>query len=383
MLLSRLFGWFKNHNTFSIFMLEILAVFIGITGSLLVDNWRQQRFDYKSAENELRALHFELQRALSNSNVLINLNNDALESTVLLAFGNTGALDDVELLRHFWRTTWVPYLPASQFNLQATNANLSIPFNDELALIESTIHDLRDFKEFFRSTTAALSGRTIEITESANLVPSVTGAGAGIKYAFLVDEVIRMYELTGEFGGEFVANQHNLQNVRAVTEDPLVLAQMQQLITYRQLLGIAIISLVQAQRDAIDAIQRFAPGISVPFVEVGIDGSATGFGWQTYLAMQQDGDNPATWRITLDLIDGEVKFRADQAWAVNWGSSVSEAVLDGSGDAWSYVGDIGNAFPRGTAMLNGTNIPVRAGRYEVTFNTETLEYSFEEIPALD
>lgn len=383
MLLSRLFGWFRRHNTFGIFMLEILAVFIGITGSLFVDNWREQRSDYESADNELRTLNFELRRALSNTDVLINLNNDALESTVLLAFGDTGGLDDAELLRHFWRTTWIPFVPATQFNLKATNANLSIPFNDDLALIESTLHDLRDFDTFFRSTTLTLSERTVEMIDTAGLVASVTGAASGIKYATLVDEAIRMYELTGEFGGKFVANEHNLERIRSAVDDPVVRAQLRQLITFRQLQGISIIALVQAERDAIDAIQRFAPGISVPFVEVGIDGSATGFGWQTYLAMQQDRDNPAVWRITLDLIDGEVKFRADQAWAVNWGSSVSEAVLGTAADAWSYVGDVDRAFPRGTAILNGNNIPVRAGRYEITFDTDTLAYSFNEVPAQD
>lgn len=383
MLLSRLFVWFKKHNTFSVFMLEILAVFIGITGSLLVDNWRQQRVDYESADNELRALHFELQRFLSNSEVLIPQNNEALESAVLLAFGDTGGLDDAELLRHFWRAIWVPYMPAGDFSLQATNANLSIPFNENLALIESSLHDLRDFAELYSSVTANVERRVYRLLEAADLVPSISGAPSGIKFAELVDVVFDMYEVTGELAGGFVADPHNLSRIRAASEDPAVLAQMRQLVAARQALGITIILLVQAERDAIAAIRRFTPDLRVPFVEVGIDGSATPFGWQTYIAMQQDRDDAAVWRITLDFVDGEMKFRADQAWAVNWGSSASEAALDGEGDAWSFVGDVDRAFPRGTAQLNGSNIPVRAGRYELTFNTETLEYSFDEVAAAD
>ena len=51
---------------------------------------------------------------------------------------------------------------------------------------------------------------------------------------------------------------------------------------------------------------------------------------------------------------------------------------DGAADEWSFGGDIDDVFPRGKGVLNGTNIPVRAGRYEIRFNTETLEYSFVE-----
>ena len=93
--------------------------------------------------------------------------------------------------------------------------------------------------------------------------------------------------------------------------------------------------------------------------------------------MRQDSDDAAVWRVELDLVDGEVKFRADNAWAINWGSSTSEDY--GPANDWAFTGDISTAFPHGTALLNGSNIPVRAGRYVVTFNTDTLEYFFEEI----
>ena len=55
------------------------------------------------------------------------------------------------------------------------------------------------------------------------------------------------------------------------------------------------------------------------------------------------------------LIDGEVKFRKDNAWDVNYGDGDLDGVLDG-----------------------GANIPVTAGTYKVTFNETTLAYSIEE-----
>ena len=54
--------------------------------------------------------------------------------------------------------------------------------------------------------------------------------------------------------------------------------------------------------------------------------------------------------------NGEAKFRQDHNWMVNWGN---------------------NTFPNGTATIDGPNIPVTEGHYNVTFNRVTGDYSFE------
>jgi hypothetical protein len=59
----------------------------------------------------------------------------------------------------------------------------------------------------------------------------------------------------------------------------------------------------------------------------------------------------------MDLIDGEAKFRAEDAWAVNWGA----------------VG-----FPTGFGTQDGPNIPITAGTYRITIATVTGEYAFGE-----
>jgi hypothetical protein len=43
-----------------------------------------------------------------------------------------------------------------------------------------------------------------------------------------------------------------------------------------------------------------------------------------------------------------------------------------------YLGDPAAVFPVGTGVLDGQNIPVRAGRYLVRFNTRTFEYQLRE-----
>jgi 1,4-alpha-glucan branching enzyme len=95
------------------------------------------------------------------------------------------------------------------------------------------------------------------------------------------------------------------------------------------------------------------------YTTVGIIGSATAQGWNASTPMVQDATNPHLWKLeNVALVAGELKFRADNAWDVNWGAA---------------------DFPSGTGVLNGANIPVTAGQYNVTFNDESGAYNFETV----
>ncbi len=97
--------------------------------------------------------------------------------------------------------------------------------------------------------------------------------------------------------------------------------------------------------------------------EVGIIGSSTPFGWDREVYMVADDANPDLFTVTLNLVMGEAKFRADGNWDLSWG---------------------GPDFPSGTATVNGPNIPVEAtGRYAISFDRSTLEYSFVEIASYE
>jgi hypothetical protein len=63
----------------------------------------------------------------------------------------------------------------------------------------------------------------------------------------------------------------------------------------------------------------------------------------------------------LIVSNGEVKFRQDLSWTVNWG---------------------GSTFPSGTGILNGSNISTSAGTYDVTFNILNGTYTFIATAAL-
>jgi len=98
------------------------------------------------------------------------------------------------------------------------------------------------------------------------------------------------------------------------------------------------------------------------YATVGIIGPATPGGWDVDTDMVQDPDDPTVWRLAIELTDGLAKFRADDDWPVNWG---------------------GPDFPIGVAVQDGAEIPVEAGEYNITFNTLTGEYEFEEFVVYD
>jgi hypothetical protein len=88
--------------------------------------------------------------------------------------------------------------------------------------------------------------------------------------------------------------------------------------------------------------------------KVGIIGTAVG-GWEADIDMTSV-DGGITYKLlNYEFVAGVAKFRKDDAWTVNWGSE---------------------AFPSGTGVQDGVDIPVTAGFYDVTFNTSTGAYTF-------
>lgn len=78
-------------------------------------------------------------------------------------------------------------------------------------------------------------------------------------------------------------------------------------------------------------------------------------GWGADVDLTQSEFDPHIWYINdMELNDGEIKIRANDAWDVSWGAATP---LSGQG-----------------ANNNDPNIPVEAGIYDIWFNTITARY---------
>ncbi|MCX2450706.1 SusE domain-containing protein [Pedobacter sp. PLR] len=81
-------------------------------------------------------------------------------------------------------------------------------------------------------------------------------------------------------------------------------------------------------------------------------GSATPLGWGSDIDMKFINDGKNTWKVTVSLLAGELKFRKNHDYGSNYG---------GTG---------------GNLVFNGGNIPVsEAGNYTVTFDIPNLKYT--------
>lgn len=96
------------------------------------------------------------------------------------------------------------------------------------------------------------------------------------------------------------------------------------------------------------------------YKSIGLIGEASPLAsWEVDTNMVKDPNIADLWSLNVNLTNGGVKFRADDDWANNWGSS---------------------AWPKGTGVASSSdNIPAQAGRYNIEFNSKTLEYNFREI----
>lgn len=75
--------------------------------------------------------------------------------------------------------------------------------------------------------------------------------------------------------------------------------------------------------------------------KIGLVGSATPNGWDTPDQKMDYNANTGKWEITLNLVDGDIKFRLNDGWAWNLGGTTDKLTVDGA------------------------NIPVTAGNYTI------------------
>jgi hypothetical protein len=101
---------------------------------------------------------------------------------------------------------------------------------------------------------------------------------------------------------------------------------------------------------------RITGAYSFVFPSVGILGTATSVEWAEDIDLTTTDGFEYTLN-NLTLTDGVVKFRKDNSWDVNWGAT---------------------AFPQGTGIQNGPEIPVTAGTYDIVFQKSTGHYLFTD-----
>lgn len=104
------------------------------------------------------------------------------------------------------------------------------------------------------------------------------------------------------------------------------------------------------------SLQTYNASGAANYTTIGLIGDSTPGGWDSDTDMTQSTFDPHIWYLNnVELVDGYAKFRAADAWDINWGSNTE---LSGFG------------------TQGGPDIPVTAGTYNVWFNDLTGGYMF-------
>ncbi len=378
MLLARLLGWFKNHQTFSIFLLEIAAVFVGITASLFVDDWRQQRVDREILDSVIEEIHFNAVTNNAHLNLLFLWNMQALDSAITLAFTDRNDLSDGEILDHLMRATRdVGQEHSSAGFDRLANTPLSIPFGDTMARIGdgyTMYSSARRYVALTNDEVRNLSNGIIAVTGLVRLSPSSRLPRTPVDPAYL-QSILELFHPDDTY----IAEDDNITLARSALESNELREPLRSLIDRRNAMNTAYIELMSANTEVIRTVHEYLPDVALPIKQVGLIGDALPGGWfGTDSFMVRDAGNPDLWRVELSLTDGEVKFRADQNWTLDWGGPHDLTDLSPR-FVFEFVGDPTSAFPRGIAQIHGMGIPVQAGRYRISFNSRSFEYSFERV----
>lgn len=83
----------------------------------------------------------------------------------------------------------------------------------------------------------------------------------------------------------------------------------------------------------------------------GIIGSSTAGGWDNDTDLEYNGQRQV-WQITTDLVDGALKFRANDGWDLNYGDTGADGIIEAGGD----------------------DIAVSAGNYTIIFDLINEKY---------
>jgi len=376
-LIEQFFRRLKQFHTLHVFLLEIIAVFIGITASLVIDDWRENQQDQKILDHLLQATHYN---ALQDRAVLqqsIAGNSEALRSALLLAYGDTDAISDEELIRHFdlvgWAFNDLELQPGYQ---RLVNTSLSIPFDHTMAELDRGFSLFGEYAKLINNLNAATVAQRRKLRAAAGLPVDPRRWSSD-----LADEEARMYdELTALLfsNDAYVANIDDAGAIRETLRSETGRAILRDLVGLRYQFGAYFIQLSGWNEQVIRSIRNTNTDITLPISFMELSGGATPVDWSGGMRMQQDADDPNVWRLRVRLTEGQLKFRADGNFASNWGAPAhpeNRAAPVG----FEFGGDVSTVFPRGVGAFNGLNIPVRAGTYDVTFNSQSFEYSFERV----
>lgn len=371
-------------------LLEIIAIFIGITASFLVDDWREERQDTETFHRILGEIYYDIIRDESLLVETATFNNRSLQAAGALAVSDDGApagLRDEEAAQLFETLSYVFFFPTRSMTVggysRLSNTALAVAVNDIQLTLDNLYQLLDNADENLRRLQAELDELGARHLRARGGV-SCRDLGSG-----LLNEADRaaldlpgMLEAAGRAtrrGDVCLTSEINARIAREALSDETFHTALREAIEIRQQIATQLAFQRGLAASIRWSLEEYLPDITLPIESIGLIGSATPAEWEPTEALPMTRLGPNDWVLETTLMDGEVKFLANFAWTMNWGAQRPWVARAGTFAPRQVA--LEEAFPAGKAWFTGLNIPVRAGHYRVRFNTQSGEYSFESLEA--
>ena len=385
--IQKVFGT-GNFNTL---LLEVFAIFLGITASFMVDEWRQERQDQEAFERHLKAIYYET--GLNQHQYRFDLyENNILVAVFKLLSGDVTTIPDGRLLGLVEAALSTRSAQRSDNSYQSLlTSGLVIPLDDTMRQLH---HSFTTYRRWFEETEKNINDHNTMITNTFGLLRAVSNPDV-LTWAPESKTLIFSPRLDQpEYGGvrqlfDEGENQLSTEMLAAQTRElltqPIVRQALMEGIERFMLMSDGLLGMIGlGETIKFDILNRL-PGIHVEVHTLSLIGSATAGGWGKSDAtpFQPEDQSGMWWRMEVTLKDGMAKIIANNNYGTSWGVDYAWDKLVPLSNYTHYQGDPDKVFPTGIGQQDGQNIPVKAGRYLVRFNTHSLEYEFNLIGARD
>jgi len=382
----------RDHKTVHIFLLEILAVFIGISASLFINDWRQERDDRNRLNHVLEEIYTNAVTDRAGYRFEAASLTHVVEATTALAFGETTQFDNDKINEYFGLVFAEPFFPVQPAGFdRLLNSDILADLDLLRADLDYFYRDLQDRIENARKMLDVITDSQIELFRRSGWVIGQKASNSEeetVATSSLEQRVRDLVQAVRAGSGGLDLEIQNADAIREALKQEEVRSLLRMMISLHLDNATEALEMEVWTTNVINSIQTYAPNIRLPVVEIGVDGTATGKGFSNNgeatrsVVMSRSDDDPDKWYLTINLVDGDLQFRANNSWDFSWGAPVTyqnSVAYDGN----DFVGDPADVFPLGKSEFYGLSIPVSAGRYKITFNSHTFEYSFENVGGTD
>jgi hypothetical protein len=369
-------------------LLEVFAIFLGISASFVVEQWRQEQQNVETFEHFLEAIYYDAEREQAVTSRIVYQNNQLIGALNELLGNDVSALPDDQLLAllNVVLQPWVQSRGDASYQA-LLEADLSLPLDDTMQQIRD-LYGTRGL--FFTIRERLIDDHSDAVSEAmgdwglqinAPIVSWDVEGGSLVTDLRLDHPMYAGVRKLLQDYGEAEFTRISAERARRSLQEPAsrqVLQQVLQRVVRSSDMAIAVMGTDQNIKAV---VRQRLPDIRLPVRNLGLVGSATRAGWVLPRAepLAPEPGQDAWWNAELTLTDGMAKFVANENYGTSWGVQYSWDVIDPLVHETFYLGDPDAVFPAGIGVLDGQNIPIRAGRYRVRFNVHTYEYAFEEL----